>query len=126
MCLVTAGPHMSSFCVQTSEILQSQGKFCDVIVFPTLRPIDPDYLAEVFRKYSRIFIVEELFETGGLFDEIQHTLAGFSESGSVLQTAQIYHRAVAGSTFSTLDPIGLYRHFELLPDDLVKWVLKNV
>lgn len=126
ICLVTSGPHTSSFCVQASEILEKRGVSCDVISFPTLRPIDPGYLRKVFPKYPRIFIAEELYETGGLFDEIQHGFAEIVAQKTAIHFPLVYHFAVFEFTFSTPDSFDLYRHARLLPDDIVAWVLKTI
>jgi len=117
--LVTAGPHMTSIVLSASKILGKQGKPCDVLVFSTLRPVDPGSLADLLGGYVRIFILEELHETGGLSDEIH---LAFSRIGGNFRPPVIRHRAVRDLTFGTLDPSGLYAHFGFTPEAVARWI----
>lgn len=113
-CILTAGPHMTQICLEAAERLDK----VDVIQISTFRSLGNELLLSLL-EYQRLYVIEELFETGGLFDEIQLGLV------KLIQPAPlpiIHHRAVSGLTFSTLEPMGLYSHFGLTPKRIAEWI----
>ena len=67
-------------------------------------------------------LTQELFETGGLLDELNRSLAHARGQGLPVKQPLFFHRAVRGLPFSTLDPEGLYEHFQLTPPHLIPFL----
>ncbi|MBU1537609.1 hypothetical protein KKF84_20005 [Myxococcota bacterium] len=123
ICVLTSGPHMIQYCDAAIDTLQKQGINLDLCLVSTLRHLDQSWCARLASTYDHLVIVEELFEAGGLHDELCHALAVASDQGLSSGHPRISHRAVGGLPFSTLDPAGLYKHFQLTPDHLAQWFL---
>lgn len=107
--ILTSGPHMVAFCCAAGV--------ADVFSVSTIRPLSPEFVQTILSTYKTVFIVEELFETGGLFDEFNGVAAK-----QRLKGLDVRHKAVTGMTFSTLEQEGLYRHYSLTPEGIAEFV----
>lgn len=121
-CVLTSGPHMTQYSAAAVDALLAQGLALDLCVVSSLSHLNPAWCAELTGIYDRLIVVEELFEAGGLLDELNRTLAVAREQGLAVKSPIFFHRAVRGLPFSTLEPEGLYEHFQLTPKHLVPWM----
>ena len=117
-CILTSGPHMTQYCAAAVDTLAENGIPFDLCIVSSLTDLQPEWTADIAGAYAGLVIAEELFDTGGLFDEFNRSLACAREQGICFSTPHLFHRAVRGLPFSTLDPQGLYEHFRLTPEHL--------
>ena len=96
-------------------------KQIDVYSVSTLRYIESAFVKKLCRDYKNIFVIEENYFEGGLFDEICNKIFQIKNIGF----PRLFHKAVEGFSFSTLEPFGLYKHFSLDKDSIIKYILSN-
>lgn len=108
-CYLTSGPHMSAFCLDAAR---KDG--ADVYAISTLRGIKKSFVRMLMTRYSRWIVREELYEAGGLLDELTAVAHCVYNEGDVACWPRTQHQAVNDFTFSTLEPDGLYRHFGMI------------
>ncbi len=123
-CVLTSGPHMTQYAASSVDALAEQGIRLDLCLLSSLTHLEPAWCAELANTYDRLIVVEELFETGGLLDELNRSLAHARSQGLPVKQPLFFHRAVCGLPFSTLDPEGLYEHFQLTPPHLIPFLTK--
>ncbi len=121
-CVLTSGPHMTQYCVAAVDALSGKNRAIDLCTVSPLSHLCPDWVARLATTYERLIVAEELFETGGLLDELNRALAQARGMGLSANQPLFFHRAVRGLPFSTLDPEGLYNHFQLTPQHLIPWL----
>ncbi|HPN32235.1 MAG TPA: transketolase C-terminal domain-containing protein [bacterium] len=121
-CILTSGPHLTLFCCQAADYLKKEGdKEIDVYSVSTLRYIEPAFVEKLCRGYKNIFVIEENYPEGGLFDEICDKIFRIKN----IRVPRLFHKAADGFSFSTLEPFGLYKHFSLDKDSVIKYILSN-
>ncbi len=69
---------MVSEAQEAAERLAGEGISAAVVNVPTIKPLDEEGLAEIFKNYRTIFTVEEHMVTGGLGGAVAEYMAGFS------------------------------------------------
>lgn len=121
-CVLTSGPHMTQYGGASVDALAEQGINLDLCILSSLTHLEPAWCAELANTYDRLIVVEELFETGGLLDELNRAFACARGQGLPVKQPLFHHRAVHGLPFSTLDPEGLYEHFQLTPPHLIPFL----
>jgi len=113
--IVTAGPHMTRNCaVAADELKAKHGLSFDVYSISTLTGLKAEFAGMLAKTYRTIHVIEETIAAGGLFDELCRSLAGLKLN----DWPRLRSHAVNNFTFSTLDPFGLYKHFNLDPDGI--------
>lgn len=121
--ILTSGPHMTLYCAQASDTLAAGGQRApDVLSIHTLSWMPPECAAELADRYRTLWVVEEICPQGGLFDLVANAMARIAETCPDTRLPQLVHRAADGFTCSTLQPDGLYRHFDLTASAIAEWV----
>jgi transketolase len=105
LCLVPAGPHLTSYCVR---IALSKPEVClGVAAFSAQNFLDESNVLGILSKYKTVIICEEGVTAGGLGDEISGIV------GKNKTDTRIIRRGTTGSTFSARDKSALFSHFGL-------------
>lgn len=121
-CILTSGPQMAVFCADACDnMMENTRNAPDIFTVSTLRNLAPEFLSMLGDRYKKIYVIEELIAAGGLFDEVAH---GYAVAGG--KTPELIHYAPDGLTFSTRDPLGLYRHFGLTPPQIEAFLTKSL
>jgi transketolase len=116
--VLVSGPHLTAFAAAAVDQLLETGLRLDLDSVATLRSLAPEYLEELASTCRQILIIEENIAAGGLFDEVA---GGLSSLGQACQP-RLARLAPDDFTFSTRDPLGLYRHFGLDTPSLIRWL----
>ncbi|MBP7654070.1 hypothetical protein KA977_11645 [Candidatus Dependentiae bacterium] len=126
ICILTSGPHLTLFCSQAAEILHNKKLVnADVYSVSTLRYLDLKFVKELCTKYDTIFIIEENYFSGGLFDEVNNRISDLLNNESHIIIPRIFHKAVEGFSFSTLEQFGLYKYFGVDKEGIIKFILSG-
>lgn len=64
LCLLSTG-NMLPVAVETADLLVKSGLAPQLVSFHTVKPLDVDYLADVFKKFSTVVTIEEHSRLGG-------------------------------------------------------------
>ncbi|MDD3334459.1 MAG: transketolase C-terminal domain-containing protein [Eubacteriales bacterium] len=77
--LLTAGGILPS-AIEAAKLLKAEGKCVGVASFPTIKPLDEEYLASICKKVSTLFTVEEHTIIGGFGGAVCECVSGFKEN----------------------------------------------
>jgi transketolase len=83
VCLLSTG-NMLSEVMSTAECLEQSGISAQVTSFHTIKPLDSEYLRDVFKKFTLVATVEEHSLIGGFGAAVAEWLAGRRERGAAL------------------------------------------
>ncbi len=114
--VVTSGPQLTAFAALAADRLREAGTRIDVFSVAAYHALAPDFCARL-AGYEELFVVEETMGSGGLRDLVTAQLMQHRQS-----LPGIRHRSVDSMTFSTRDPLGLYRHFALDVESLLRFL----
>lgn len=124
--VLTSGPHMTERVWHAvSHLRESNSAVPAIYSITSLRHTAEDFAKALFDKFDEIIIVEELIDSGGLFDEITNAFARLTTSGYGSRPPILKHRCCTGMTHSTRDPGGLYAAFGLDVDSLIEFLTQN-
>ncbi|MEG0050142.1 MAG: transketolase C-terminal domain-containing protein [Clostridia bacterium] len=116
--ILTAGGILGS-AVEAAEALQKEGYSVGVASFPTIKPLDVDYIAKLCKKTQLLFTLEEHTIVGGFGGAVCETVSGFPEN-----RARVV-RLGLNDTYSAIVGTQAYlkQHFELDGAGVFKRVL---
>ena len=114
--VLTAGPHMAAACHSACCSIQPLHRQPDVVVLSSHTDVCTTFVQRLASRYARIAVVEELYISGGLFEEM---VAALNRAGACVPVVRL---AVTDFTFSTRRRTGLYEHFGLSPPQIAHWL----
>ncbi len=105
---------VSAACLAAARTMQSNGAAVDVIALNRIKPL-PEHLLDLLAGYRHLFLVEEAYATGGLFQEILASLCIICYNGRV-HTRNVAEEFVPQATVDRC-----LEQFGLDADHLAQW-----
>lgn len=91
--VVVTGPQLDN-ATSIGSILAEEGKSCDILYLPTIRPLDEDLIRSSAVKTRSVVVIEEHMRSGGLGEDILRVI--YNIDGIRFYSASIPDQFVAG------------------------------